>query len=387
MAEAAFFAILAAFAATYVGYPLLILLLAARRRPRIPDGNPPSSEPVSVIICAHDEELAIGAKLSSVLAAASEWQGAIEVIVADDGSGDRTADIVEEMAQASPAPLRLLRLPRGGKAAALARACDAARGELLVFTDADPVWDRQTLAALVAPFGSAEIGAVAGEVRTLPARDRSGFGASDALFRRYETAIRKAEDRLFGCVSADGGLFALRSALVEPVPPDVTDDFFLSTAAVARGYRIAFRPEAAVYEVSAPDRRQHFRRRTRITVRGLTGLWRRRGLMNPLRTGWYGAGLIFHKLLRRIVPILLIPLWLLAGWLAIRSGGSIYELVFGLLTGAIVLGLLLMLLPVRLPRGFGLPLYALLHVAGLGVGTFLFLLGKRYTQWTPQQRL
>jgi cellulose synthase/poly-beta-1,6-N-acetylglucosamine synthase-like glycosyltransferase len=371
--------ILACLAAVYLGYPLLILALAAGRRvpPPPAGGAPPAS--VSIIVCAHNEAASIGAKLRSVGAAVARRADA-EILVVDDGSTDATAQIVAELAQA--VPLRLMRLPRGGKAAALRQAIAVARGEILVFSDADPLWEAGTLDALLAPFADPGVGAVAGEVRSLRASAASRWRAGDALFRAYESAIRAAEDRLFGCVSADGGLFALRAALAEPVPPDVTDDFYLSTAAVARGYRIAFRPDAAVYEVSPPGARQHLRRRIRITVRGLTGLWRRRQLLNPLRTGAYAVALLFHKLLRRLAPLLLLPLWVALLWLADEAGGVAAAALF---LGATVSALLLLVLPLPLPKWVRLPLYVAVHLFGLAAGTLLFLAGRRYTQWAPQK--
>jgi cellulose synthase/poly-beta-1,6-N-acetylglucosamine synthase-like glycosyltransferase len=239
---------------------------------------------------------------------------------------------------------------------------------------------------LLAPFADAKVGAVAGEVRGLRSAKGGAWRGGEALFRRYESAIRAAEDRLFGCVSADGGLFALRAALAEPVPGDVTDDFFLSTAAVARGYRIAFQPDAAVYEVAPDGQRQHFRRRIRITVRGLTGLWRRRALLNPFRTGAYAFGLLFHKLLRRLAPLLLLPLWAAVLALVAERGEALHLAAFALLSAAAAGTAAILLLPVKVPRALRLPAYFGIHLGGLAIGTLLFLSGKRYTQWAPQKR-
>ena len=385
MAETALIGIVAVIAATYAGYPLMVLAAAAlagsRRAAARRTGTPPS---LTILICAHNEEASLGAKLETVVDAAAAWGGEAEIIVADDGSVDRTGAIAAEHAASSPVPFRLLTLPRGGKAAALSAGIAAAAGEILVLTDADPLFDPQTLPALISPFDDPEVGAVAGEVRPISAA--GGFSGGESLFRRYESAIRTAEDRLFGCVSADGGLYAIRAALAEPVPADATDDFFLSTAAVAGGARIAFRPAARVFEGSPEGSRQHFRRRLRITVRGLTSLWRRRALMNPARTGWYAVGLVFHKLLRRFAPVLLVPLWLLSGWLAWRGEGAVYGWLFGLMALGAAAAAVLMLLPLKLPRPLRLPLYAAVHISGLTLGAFLFLAGRRYTQWTPQQR-
>jgi cellulose synthase/poly-beta-1,6-N-acetylglucosamine synthase-like glycosyltransferase len=385
MAEASILIILSCLALVYAGYPILLALLAAVA-PRCATEREQAPSSVSIIICAHNEAATIGAKLRSVLSSVAGRPERMEIIVCDDGSTDDTAAIVAQTARTAPLPFRLMTLPRGGKAAALRLAVAQAQGEILVFSDADPLWEAATLPALLAPFADTRVGAVAGEVRGLRSVKGGAWRGGEALFRRYESAIRSAEDRLFGCVSADGGLFALRATLAEPVPGDVTDDFFLSTAAVARGYRIAFQPEAAVYEVAPDGQRQHFRRRIRITVRGLTGLWRRRALLNPRRTGAYALGLLFHKLLRRLAPLLLLPLWAAVLALVVERGETAHLLGFALLSAAVAGTAAILLLPVRVPRLLRVPAYLGIHLGGLAIGTVLFLSGKRYTQWAPQKR-
>lgn len=382
MAETVILLVLAFLAAVYAGYPLLVLALAALRRSR-PALLGPAPRSVSILICAHNEAAAIGAKLHSVFAAVAGRDERIEILVCDDGSTDGTAAAVSAAAEACPVPLRLIRLPRGGKAVALSRAMAIAAGEILVFSDADPIWEKETLGALLAPFHNARVGAAAGAVRTL----RKGrWHAGEGLFRAYESAIRAAEDRLFGCVSADGGLFALRAELAGPIPADVTDDFFLSTAAVVGGRRIAFCPDAAVWEVAAAGQRQHFRRRIRITVRGLAGLWRRRALLNPARTGAYALGLLFHKLLRRLAPLALLPLWGAALALVLARGEPLPLALFAGLSAAAAGTASALLLPLPVPKLLRLPAWLAIHVGGLAVGTLLFLGGKRYSQWAPQER-
>lgn len=367
--------------AVFLGYPALVIAAAAFVRPRSGAAGPRAADapPVAILICAHNEAARIGEKLASVLDAVAAYPGPAQVIVADDASSDDTAAIVAGF------PVRLVRCPRGGKAAALNRIAPLADADILVMTDADPLFAADTLPALLAPFADARVGAVAGRVETIRAggrRDR--FGAADRLFRRYESALRAAEDRLFGCVSADGGLYAIRRALMPAVPADVTDDFFISTAAVAAGQRIAFADDARVWEHSIARDRQQFRRRVRITVRGLTALWRRRALMNPQRTGAYAAALVFHKLFRRLAPLALLPAWVLAGLLA-RGGSPAWAIVFVALGGLFALAGAVALTGWRLPGALR-PLHgAALHLAGLAAGTLLFASGRRYAQWTPQK--
>jgi cellulose synthase/poly-beta-1,6-N-acetylglucosamine synthase-like glycosyltransferase len=297
--------------AVFLGYPALVIAVAALRSRRTAPALQ-ATPSATILICAHNEAATIAEKLASVRAATASWPGEIELLVADDGSADDTATLAEA------AGARVLRLPRGGKAAALNKAIPQCRGDVLVMTDADPLFDAETLPALLAPFADPRIGAVAGRVETLSTKP-GRFAASDRWFRRYESALRSAEDALFGCVSADGGVYAIRRSLAPHVPADVTDDFFISTAAVAAGYRIAFADKARVWEHSIPGGHQQFRRRIRITVRGLTALWRRRALLNPLRTGWYAPALLFHKVARRLAPLTLLPLWLVSGILAAQG--------------------------------------------------------------------
>ena len=357
-------------ATTFLAYPMIVMLAAALA-PRRAIAAAAATPSITILICAHNEAATIGAKLASVQQALAAWPHPAELLVADDGSTDATVAI------AQGAGARVLACPRGGKAAALNRAIPQASGDVIVMTDADPLFDAGTLPALLAPFGDPQVGAVGGRVETI--RRRARFAAADRAFRLYESALRAAEDRLFGCVSADGGLYAIRRALVPTVLPDVTDDFYISTAAVAAGYRIAYADSARVWEHSIPGARQQWRRRVRITVRGLTALWRRRALMNPMRTGWYSVALVLHKVARRLAPLALLPLWLVSA----LAGGAWWNVFAGLTAAAAVT--LAGALGARLPGPLRIVHGVMLHLAGLAAGTILFAAGRRYAQWTPQK--
>lgn len=372
--------------AIFAGYPALVLAAAATR-PKRTRPTPTAPPSITILIGAHNESATIGAKLASVTAALATWPGMAEVIVADDGSTDDTAAI------AANHGVHLIRCPRGGKAAALNIAMPQARGEIIVMTDADPLFDADTLPAILAPFADPQVGAVAGRIETLggtkagkgvKGAERGRFAAADRWFRGYESALRAAEDRLFGCVSPDGGLYAIRRDLAPQVPPDVTDDFYIGTAAVAAGRRIAFADDARVWEHSIGGGQQQFRRRVRITVRGLTALWRRRALMNPRNTGWYAPALLLHKVGRRLAPLCLLPLWLISGWLG-AQGSIWWALIAAGLTGATAIALA-GAAGVRLKGPLKLVHGAMLHLAGLAIGTLLFVGGRRYAQWTPQKQ-
>ena len=376
--------LVAAIGLTYIGFPLVLLMLAPLRPERAWHAAAPSEAPrpsLCLLISAYNEERHLAAKLESIQRATATYGAPVRILLADDGSSDRTLEIARTFADQG---VEVLALPRGGKAAALNRMAAMADGQVLVLTDADPLFDADTLVRLVEPFADPAVGAVAGHV--VMAGKSGPLAGAASLFRRYECALRMAEDRLFGAVSADGGLYAIRRKLMPHVPPDGTDDFHISTAAPHEGLRIAFAPHAQVFEQPMASGRKDLRRRVRITVRGLTALWRRRDLLDPRCTGWYAPALFMHKVARRLAPLLLVPLLPLSVALALQ-GSLVWTAVAGAILALCALALLGWLAEGRIPRIFSVPYVLGLHLFGLGAGVVLFCLGKRFTTWTPQKAL
>lgn len=383
VAEILFWSILGLNALTFLGYPAFVIAASAfvRKQSNMDAADTAPTDAASVIICAFNEEAVIGEKLRTVLD--QDGDGALEVMVLDDGSSDRTADIAEAIAaEQASADLKVHRMSRGGKAAAMNFAIAHASHDILVMTDADPLWRRDTLATLLAPFGDPSVGAVAGNVLTSK-QDDGDFADSEAGYRNYETTLRRAESRLFGCISADGGLYAIRKALVGHLPDGVTDDFYISTASVLQGQRLVMETSAIAYENSIQTGRQQFRRRVRITSRGLRAVWKRRALLKFWQHGFYSVGLFFHKVLRRVAPPLLLLLPPLMSIMALNSP------VFAILSLGAWAGLVLAATPFFLSLSFPKPVitlnYVLIGVLGLGLGLVNFLAGRTFVTWTPQK--
>ncbi|TBW09970.1 glycosyltransferase family 2 protein [Azotobacter chroococcum] len=377
MAEAIFWLCLLLPVYAYLGYPLLVALLAQASRPR---PSPASAEPptVSVIVAAHNEAEHIGAKLRTLLG--QDYPGErLQILVASDGSTDAT--VAEALASGDPR-IEVLELPRQGKAAALNAAAARARGEILVFTDADNRWMPDCLGELMRAFADPQVGAAGGHIEILDGGPHLGLG--DQLYRRYETWLRRAESRAGCLVAVDGALLALRRELFRPVPAEANDDFFLSTCAPAAGRRIQFAERARVLDRGVDEAGKQFRRRLRVTVGGLQSLACRRALMNPLRHGRYAIALLSHKLLRRLAPLLLIPL--LASNLWLWDAGAFYRMLLLAQLGGYALALAGLLdRGRRLPKPFRLAAFLLVTLAGMTLGLWQFLRGQRYSLWTPQQ--
>ncbi|MND81491.1 GalNAc(5)-diNAcBac-PP-undecaprenol beta-1,3-glucosyltransferase [compost metagenome] len=376
MAEFIFWLCLLLPAYAYLGYPLTLAVLAPLfpRRRQLP--LPPQS--LSIVIAAHNEGRHIEEKLRTVLA--QDYQAReLQIIIASDGSSDDT--VARALGIGDPR-IQVLDLPRMGKAGVLNTAVAQAVGDILVFTDADNQWAGDTLGQLLAPLGDLQVGACAGHmIIPLPGK---GLSLGESLYRHYEGWLRRLENRTGCMVSADGALLALRRELYQVIPAQVNDDFFISTCAPVAGKHIVYVESAKVLDQGVDEADKQFRRRQRVTVGGLQSLAQRRSLLNPLRHGLYAIALISHKLIRRLAPVLLLPLLLANAWL--WDAGAFYQFtllaqLFGY--GVAIAGLLDV--QHRLPRPFRLAAFVLVTLAGMSVGLWQFLRGQSYSQWNPEQ--
>lgn len=382
MSLAAFWGAVAVLAQTLLVFPATVLLRGhLRRHPHRRAAIEPS---VSVVIAAHDEVVCIGRKLESVLAADYPAER-LEIVVASDGSSDGTADA----ARAADDRVRVLELERVGKATALNTAVAEARGEVVVFTDANSIFDPSCLRRLVEPFADPDVGGVAGNQRYLP----PGAGAQDAgtagAERDYwdlDRALKVAESSGGHVIGATGALYAVRRSLFQPVPDGVTDDFTISTGVIEQGRRLVFAPDAVVYEPVASDPDAEFRRKVRVMTRGLRAVAHRRRLLDPVRHGFYAYQLLNHKVLRRLLAAPLLVL--LAGSVGCRRRHPLYRLV---LTGQLAVygsgavGLLWPRSRLGRSRVCGLSAYFCMVNAAGAVAAANIVRGRRIDRWATER--
>ena len=324
----------------HLGYPLLlgglVALFGRRNEPPAPAGGLPS---VSLIIPAHDEEAVIERKVAN--AKALDYPSdRVEVVVASDGSADRTV----ELARSAGADL-VLELPRGGKVAALNRTVRDATGDVLAFSDANSYWRPDALRRLVARFGDAEVGYACGQVRFAGGEG----GNQEALYWRYEMAVRSLETRLAGITAGNGGIYAVRREAYIELDPSRGQDIGFPFELTKRGWRAVYEPEAIAEEKMAPTVEGEFRRKRRM----MSGLWDvmlKWGMLDPRGYGpLYALEIYSHRLLRYLTPWL--HLIALAANVALLGSGAVYIVTFALqlalLAGAL-LGRFLPALPFRI---------------------------------------
>jgi poly-beta-1,6-N-acetyl-D-glucosamine synthase len=284
---------------TYAGYPLLVTLLARTRpRPRWQPGALPS---VTLLVAAYNEEAVIARKLENALAL-DYPEDRLQILVADDGSTDRTAEIVRGYVRYGVASNR--GPERRGKMAAINRAMGDARGEVVVFSDASILYDRASLRDLVAPFSDPHVGAVIG-ARHILGGD-GALGASEGLYWKYENFLKEQETRLGSTTGISGDILAIRRNLFEP-PPDyvINDDFYMAMKVMRRGYRVVYEPQARAYDRVSASAQEEVERRARIVAGRYQAITLAHTWL-PLRNPLLAWQVLSHKLLRPLVPLAMV---------------------------------------------------------------------------------
>lgn len=365
---------------SYLLFPLLVFLRGkVSPRPYQSDDITPF---VSLIIAAHNEANSIAAKLDNILAL-NYPRERLEVIIASDGSDDGTNKIVQRYASQG---VRLLALPRQGKAPALNAAVAAASGEILVFSDANSIYAPDSIRALARPFADPSVGGVAGNQCYLPQSEGLG-GDGEKSYWRFDRKLKQSQSQAGNAISATGAIYAIRRHLFQPVPGGVTDDFFTSTGVIAQGYRLVFAPDAVAYEPVASSSRGEFGRKVRIITRGLQAVSMRRELLNPFCYGFYAIQLLSHKVLRRLVVFPLLTLLLITPFL--WSHGLFYQIALIAqlgFYGCALIGMWLEGKRVGLLKLFTLPFFfCLVNVACL-LATWNVVNGRRIERWEPQRQ-
>jgi cellulose synthase/poly-beta-1,6-N-acetylglucosamine synthase-like glycosyltransferase len=360
------------------GYPLLIAAIG-RLRTR-PVGRREWTPAVTILIPAHNEAACIGRTLENKLL--QEYPSEkLQIIVVSDASNDGTDDIVRRYRARGVQLLR--RDTRQGKAAALNEAVRHARGEIIVFSDANAEFAPDAVRRIVENFADVEVGYVTG---SLNLRHRTGSLAGEGAsgYMKYENWLRIAESRAGSVIGVNGGVDAMRRELYESVPADQITDFVLPLRVIAAGRRVVYDPRVRSYEEANEELGSEFRMRVRVALRALRGLWYMRRVLNPLRHPLAALCVLSHKVLRYWTFLFLIAALIANGMLALESHFFRWLLWLQALAYAVACLGLSGRLPGTLRRVSSLPSYFLLSNAAFAVAAVRFLRGDAMATWRPR---
>jgi len=298
MAQFLFWISLSLIAGSYFGYPIALCILVRLKNEAQPVKK--DIEPsVTLVIPAYNEEKVIGDKVENALSLDYPKEK-IEILLVLDGCTDKTEEIAEKF---SGGNLKILeRKPRRGKMAALNFAVPQAKGEIIIFTDANSKYEKDAIRKLMRNFADGKIGCVCGELKY---QNESMLGEGEDLYWKYEKFIKIKESRLRSLLVVNGSIYAIRKELFEPVNETLADDFVIPMKVAKKGYGLVYEPEAVTLEKTAANIIEGMNQKARIISQGFKASFSIGSTIfssGPLRIFQF----LFHKFIRWLVPLFLV---------------------------------------------------------------------------------
>jgi cellulose synthase/poly-beta-1,6-N-acetylglucosamine synthase-like glycosyltransferase len=289
---------------TYSGYFFLLKIISFLRSNPVQKGE--YLPQATLLIPVYNGEKVIRGKLENCIQL-DYPKDRLRIMVISDSSTDRTEEITQSFLDRGVNLLRLEK--RGGKTRAVNLALKDVQTELVFFTDASTLLSENSLRNIVGNFADPNVGCVSGEDRSISAfseKSESGEG----LYVGLEMKLRRLESQIGNLTGVSGCLYAIRKELVNEIPNDLIDDFYLPLQVVKKRKRVVSEPESTAFVSKVTDFKEEFRRRRRTTLGGLEVFSSEFLLLNPFKYGIFSLELLSHKLLRWLTPFLLLLLFL-----------------------------------------------------------------------------
>ncbi|MEA1876673.1 MAG: glycosyltransferase [Bacteroidota bacterium] len=304
---------------SYVIFPVVLSLLSRIRKQVKNQSSNSDAVFISILMSAYNEEKLIEEKINSILSSDFD-QKYYEILVGSDCSDDQTDKILTRLSRLHPDILRFYPFSiRQGKPNIINQLIASAKGEILVLTDANVIFDKSTLKELINPFTDIEVGLVDTQMINKGAR-QTGISMQEKAYISREVAIKHHESTLWGTMMGPfGGCFAIRKTLFEPVPYNyLVDDFYLNMVVLEKGFKAINNPEAFVFEDVSNDLSIEYRRKVRIATGNFQNLFRFWKLLLP---PWSGLAFSFlsHKVIRWTGPFLFLFAFISLVYLSIGS--------------------------------------------------------------------
>ncbi len=361
----------------YFGYPLSLFLMSffasksVRRAPFFPD--------TTIIITAYNEERRIKNKLKNTVGLQYPKEK-LQILVASDGSTDRTNEIVRGFRESRVELIEIL--DRKGKENAQKEAVKRARGEIIVFTDVATMLEPGGLQQIISNFADPSIGCVSSEDRFL---SKDGKPCGEGIYIRYEMWLRRLECKVNSLVGLTGAFFAARREVCRDFSEEMQSDFRTVLNSIKLGFRGATDPCAIAYYQDVADEKHEFDRKIRTVIRGLTVFFRHLEFLNIMKYKFFSYQYFCHKLLRWLVPVFLFIAFVSNAILAWKS-----LLFFVLFIGQLSFFSLAIWGWARGPSPstafIKVPVYFLRVNASIFVAWWKYLRGYRVVIWTPSER-
>lgn len=312
-----------AFAIFYpmIGYPLTLLLLdKIIKRKNTKDYT--YKPKVSVIISAYNEEKVIEKKLNNIIK--TDYPD-FEVIIANDASNDRTVELSENFIKSHPnCDIRVNTVRNHlGKTNAQDEAVEVAKGEILVFSDANSIFKEDAISELVSYFTSNDIEYVCGSL--IYKEDEIASVVAENTYWNMELTMRKIESNIKTIAAGNGAIYACRKKDYRNYDLVSSHDYEMPLHAGLNGKRALYNEDALAFEKAGSTTSDEFKRKVRMQRRILTNIRTNLRRLNIFKYGWFSFFHFNHKTLRFLQAFFHIVLFI-SNIFLIRQG-FIYKLI------------------------------------------------------------
>jgi len=363
----------------YIAYPFLLKISnlvfskPVKRKEFLPT--------VTVIIPAFNEASCIEETIKNKLSQDYPLDK-IDIIVVSDESTDGTDEIVEKYIKNNKVQL-IRQVPRRGKAAGLNLAMKQASGEIIIFSDANSIFESDAIRKMVENYSDPSVGYITGNLTYVVEKNGVAERGSDA-YMRFENYLRAIETKFSSVIGVNGGVDSIRKELYKDIPQDQITDFVLPLHVIEQGKRVIYDERARSFEAPNAEVSTEFRMRVRVALRALRGLVYMRKLFNPFRYARTSFCLVSHKLIRYFAPCFMI--------FALVSNALLYRhelyaslLVVQLLFYALALMGMLKLSGVVFGKLTKVPSYFVLSNAAFFVAIIKLFKGESMAMWKPRE--
>ncbi len=289
---------------SYVVFPAILALLSSGKFKKV-DNSADDAPFVSILMSVYNEDKIIAQKLKGLLD--SDYPSdRMDIIIGSDCSTDKTEEIIIGLASLDKRIKLFVNNVRRGKPAIVNELINRSTAQLVILTDANVLFERDTIQKLVRNFSDPTIGLVGANCLNIGMR-KQGISHQEKSYIERENLIKFREGQLWGTMmGAFGGCYALRKELYTTVPKNfLVDDFFISMKVLEKGFKCVNEMDAICYEDVSDDIRQEYRRKARISAGNFQNLKTFSGmLLRPFSPA--GFCFISHKVLRWITPFLIL---------------------------------------------------------------------------------
>jgi biofilm PGA synthesis N-glycosyltransferase PgaC len=288
-----------------------------------------------MVISAYNEEAVLEEKIKNCLEI-DYSQDKIKFLFGSDGSTDRTNQILSTV---NHPQIQFRIFPeREGKSSVLNKLITEISDEIILFSDANSMYQPCAVRLLVSHFSDPGVGGVCGKLKLINPSGTPG-GEGEGLYWRFENQIKESEGTLKSVISANGAILAVRKELLDPLPTQniLNDDFEITLQILRKMSRVVYEPKAVAEESTSPDMEGEFVRKIRISSLNFNALPGMLPLLHP-KYGFTALAIFSHKLVRWMVPLLGLGM-LISNLLLLNQGGIYPYLLAG--QGLVYFGALL----------------------------------------------